>query len=150
MKYPHQLKTLAEYKAAYDTSVKEPEKFWASIAENFTWKKKWDKVLDWNFTEPKIEWFKGAKLNITENCLDRHLEKSGDKPAIIWEPNDPTEDNRILTYSQLHEKVCEFANVLKNNGAKKGDRICIYMPMVPELAIAVLACARIGAIHSVV
>jgi len=139
-----------EYQETYKRSVENPEEFWADIAGNFQWRKPWIKVLDWNFTDPKVKWFIGGKLNITENCLDRHLDKLGDKPAIIWEPNDPTEDHRILTYSQLHEKVCEFANVLKNNGAKKGDRICIYMPMVPELAIAVLACARIGAIHSVV
>ena len=106
--------------------------------------------MEWNFKQPKIKWFEGAKLNITENCLDRHLEALGDKPAIIWEPNDPQEHFRALTYNQLFEKVCQFANVLKNNGAKKGDRICMYMPMVPELEIAVLACARIGAIHSVV
>ncbi|MDN5285723.1 MAG: acs [Mucilaginibacter sp.] len=139
-----------EYKQVYKQSVEQPEQFWAGIADNFYWHKKWDKVLDWNFKEPKVKWFQGAKLNITENCLDRHLETLGDKPAIIWEPNDPQENHRILTYRQLHDKVCQFANVLKNNGAKKGDRICIYMPMVPELAIAVLACARIGAIHSVV
>ena len=139
-----------QYKQVYQHSVEHPEEFWAGIADNFLWKKKWDKVLEWNFKEPKIKWFQGAKLNITENCLDRHLAAMGDKPAIIWEPNDPKEDHRILTYSQLYSKVCQFANVLKNNGAKKGDRICIYMPMVPELAIAVLACARIGAIHSVV
>ncbi|HEY4198666.1 MAG TPA: acetate--CoA ligase [Mucilaginibacter sp.] len=139
-----------EYQETYQKSVEHPEEFWAGIASNFQWRKPWDKVLEWNFTEPKIKWFQGAKLNITENCLDRHLEKLGDKPAIIWEPNDPAEDHRILTYRQLYDKVCQFANVLKNNGAKKGDRICIYMPMVPELAIAVLACARIGAIHSVV
>lgn len=139
-----------EYKKAYQKSVEQPEEFWAEIAENFTWKKKWDKVLEWNFKEPKIEWFKGAKLNITENCLDRHLKNKADQPALIWEPNDPTEHHRILTYKQLHEKVCLFANVLKSNGVKKGDRVCIYMPMVPELAIAVLACARIGAVHSVV
>ena len=139
-----------QYKQVYQHSVEHPEEFWAGIADNFLWKKKWDKVLEWNFKEPKIKWFQGAKLNITENCLDRHLATMGDKPAIIWEPNDPKEDHRILTYSQLYSKVCQFANVLKNNGAKKGDRICIYMPMVPELAIAVLACARIGAIHSVV
>ncbi|MDB5114525.1 MAG: acetyl-coenzyme synthetase [Mucilaginibacter sp.] len=138
------------YKQVYKHSVEQPEEFWAGIAEGFLWKKKWDKVLEWNFKEPKIKWFQGATLNITENCLDRHLNTMGDKPAIIWEPNDPKEDHRILTYRQLHDKVCQFANVLKNNGAKKGDRICIYMPMVPELAIAVLACARIGAIHSVV
>ncbi|MFC5285138.1 acetate--CoA ligase [Pedobacter alpinus] len=139
-----------EYKLAYQKSVEQPEEFWAEIAENFTWRKKWDKVLDWDFKGPNIEWFKGAKLNITENCLDRHLADRGDQPAIIWEPNDPSEHHRILTYKQLHQKVCLFANVLKNNGVKKGDRVCIYMPMIPELAIAVLACARIGAIHSVV
>ena len=145
-----QVKSFEEYQQAYKLSVEHPEEFWEGIANNFLWKKKWNKVLEWNFKEPKIKWFEGAKLNITENCLDRHLEKNGDTPAIIWEPNDPTEAHRILTYKQLHDKVCQFANVLKNNGAKKGDRICIYMPMVPELAIAVLACARIGAIHSVV
>jgi acetyl-CoA synthetase len=139
-----------QYKQVYQHSVDQPEAFWAGIADTFLWKKKWDNVLEWNFKEPNIKWFQGAKLNITENCLDRHLDTIGDKPAIIWEPNDPKEDHRILTYRQLHGKVCQFANALKNNGAKKGDRICIYMPMVPELAIAVLACARIGAIHSVV
>ncbi len=150
MTYPYQLKTLEAYKAAYKKSEEDPEEFWADVASSFLWKKKWDKVLDWNFTEPSIQWFAGAKLNITENCLDRHLKDHGDKPALIWEPNDPEEHHRILTYKDLHFKVEQFANVLKNNGAKKGDRICIYMGMVPELAIAVLACARIGAIHSVV
>jgi acetyl-CoA synthetase len=150
MKYPHQVKTLAEYKAAYDKSVKEPEAFWAKVAENFSWKKKWDKVLDWNFSEPKIEWFKGAKLNITENCLDRHLPTDANTPAIIWESNNPKEASITYTYQQLYDKVCQFANVLKNNGVKKGDRVCIYMGMIPELAIATLACARIGAIHSVI
>lgn len=145
-----QIKSFEEYKRVYDYSVNEPEGFWADVASSFTWKKKWDSVLEWNFKEPKIQWFKGAKLNITENCLDRHLADKADVPAIIWEPNDPEEDHRVLTYRQLHDKVCQFANVLKNNGAKKGDRICIYLPMVPELAVAVLACARIGAIHSVV
>src|ERR1700759_767041 len=142
--------TFPEYQEAYKKSVEQPEQFWKEVADTFLWRKKWDKTLTWNFKEPNVKWFQGAKLNITENCLDRHLEKLGDKPAIIWEPNDPTEDHRILTYRQLHDKVCQFANVLKNNGVKKGDRVCIYMPMVPELAIAVLACARIGAIHSVV
>ncbi|HRP55732.1 acetate--CoA ligase, partial [Agriterribacter sp.] len=118
--------------------------------ENFTWRKKWNKVLDWNFTEPKIEWFAGGKLNITENCLDRHLKTLGDKPAIIWEPNNPEDRTRIVTYERLHKRVCQFAQVLKNNGVKKGDRVCIYMGMIPELAYAVLACARIGAIHSVI
>lgn len=139
-----------EYKEAYQKSVEQPEEFWAEIADNFTWRKKWDKVLDWDFKGPNIKWFEGAKLNITENCIDRHLKDKADQPAIIWESNDPAEHHRILTYKQLHQKVCLFANVLKNNGVKKGDRVCIYMPMVPELAIAVLACARIGAIHSVV
>jgi len=142
--------SLEDYQQTYKKSVEQPEEFWAGIASHFNWRKPWDEVLEWNFEEPNVKWFTGAKLNITENCLDRHLNKLGDKPAIIWEPNDPTEDHRVLTYRQLHDKVCQFANVLKNNGAKKGDRICIYMPMVPELAIAVLACARIGAIHSVV
>lgn len=150
MTYPFQLKSLEAYHAAYKKSVEDPENFWAEVADSFYWRKKWDKVLEWNFTEPSIKWFEGAKLNITENCLDRHLENHGDKPAIIWEPNDPEEHHRILTYRDLHFKVEQFANVLKNNGAKKGDRICIYMGMVPELAIAILACARIGAIHSVV
>ncbi|MFL9481393.1 acetate--CoA ligase [Chitinophagaceae bacterium LWZ2-11] len=150
MSYPYQIKTFDEYQREYQKSIADPAGFWGSIAEHFTWKKKWDEVLNWNFKEPKIEWFKGGKLNITENCLDRHLEYLGDKPAIIWEPNDPDEAHRTLTYRKLHEKVCQFAHVLKRNGVKKGDRVCIYMGMIPELAIAVLACARIGAIHSVV
>ncbi len=150
MSYPYQIKSFDEYKEAYKKSIEAPENFWADIAGNFTWKKKWDKVLDWNFTEPKIEWFGGAKLNITENCIDRHLEKMGDKPAIIWEPNNPEERTRVVTYNRLHKRVCQFAQVLKNNGVKKGDRVCIYMGMVPELAYAVLGCARIGAIHSVI
>ncbi|MDQ6756517.1 MAG: AMP-binding protein [Bacteroidota bacterium] len=150
MSYPYQIKSLEEYNAAYKKSVDDPEEFWAEIAGNFLWKKKWDKVLEWNFKEPKVEWFKGAKLNITENCLDRWAKSQPDAPAIIWEPNDPEEQHRVLSYKELLFKVMQFANVLKNNGIKKGDRICIYMPMVPELAIAVLACARIGAIHSVV
>jgi len=150
MKTPLKVTSFEDYQQVYRKSVEQPEEFWAGIAENFLWRRKWDKVLEWNFKEPTIKWFQGAKLNITENCLDRNLTALGDKPAIIWEPNDPNEDHRILTYRQLYDKVCQFANVLKNNGAKKGDRICIYMPMVPELEIAVLACARIGAIHSVV
>ncbi len=148
--YPYQIRSLEQYRSEYRKSVEDPEGFWADVAGHFQWRRRWDKVLDWNFTEPKISWFSGAQLNITENCLDRHLAERGDKPAIIWEPNNPEEHYRILSYKELHFKVCQFANVLKNNGAKKGDRICIYMPMVPELAIAVLACARIGAIHSVV
>jgi acetyl-CoA synthetase len=150
MSYPYQITSPEEYRAAYRSSVEDPEGFWAGIAGHFQWHRRWDKVLEWNFTEPRVRWFEGAKLNITENCLDRHLQERGDQPAIVWEPNDPEEHHRVLTYRELHFKVCQFANVLKNNGLKKGDRVCIYMPMVPELAIAVLACARIGVIHSVV
>jgi acetyl-CoA synthetase len=150
MSYPYQIRSLDQYEMAYRVSITKPEEFWASVAEHFYWRKKWDKVLEWNFKEPEVKWFQGAKLNITENCLDRHLSERGDQPAIIWEPNDPSEHSRVLTYKKLHEKVCQFAQVLKNNGVKKGDRVCIYMGMIPELTIAVLACARIGAIHSVV
>lgn len=145
-----QIKSFDEYERVYQDSVENPEEFWAGIADHFYWRRKWNKVLSWNFKEPDIKWFEGAKLNITENCLDRHLYLLGDKPAIIWEPNDPNEAHRVLTYKQLLEKVEQFSHVLKNNGVRKGDRVCIYLPMVPELVIAVLACARIGAIHSVV
>ena len=150
MHYPYQITSFEQYQAEYKRSIDDPAEFWSSVAENFTWRKKWHTTLNWNFVDPKIEWFKGGKLNITENCLDRHLEKSGDMPALIWEPNDPEEHHRIITYKKLHEKVCQFSHVLKNNGVKKGDRVCIYMGMIPELAIAVLACARVGAIHSVI
>jgi acetyl-CoA synthetase len=150
MPYPFQITSAEQYHKDYKESVENPEKFWANVAENFLWRKKWDKVLEWNFKEPKIEWFKGARLNITENCIDRHLGSLGDKPAIIWEPNNPDERVRVVTYNRLHKRVCQFAQVLKNNGVKKGDRVCIYMGMVPELAYAVLGCARIGAIHSVI
>ncbi len=150
MSYPYQIHSLEQYKAVYQQSIDQPESFWAEIASHFTWHRQWDQVLDWNFYDPKIEWFKGGKLNITENCLDRWVNQQPDTPAIIWESNDPSEPSRTLTYKELLDQVCRFAQVLINNGAQKGDRICIYMPMVPELAIAVLACARIGAIHSVV
>ena len=150
MSYPYQLKSLAEYREAYQRSIQDPSAFWASVAEHFTWRKKWDTTLEWNFNEPEVKWFQGGKLNITENCLDRHLEKLGNQPAIIWEPNAPDEQPRVITYNKLHERVCQFTQVLKNNGVKKGDRVCLYMGMIPELAIAVLACARMGAIHSVV
>ena len=150
MNYPYQITSLAQYHEDYKKSVDDPEGFWGNVAENFQWRKKWDKVLNWNFTEPKIEWFANAKLNITENCIDRHLATMADKPAIIWEPNNPEERTRTVTYARLHKRVCQFAQVLKNNGVKKGDRVCIYMGMVPELAYAVLGCARIGAIHSVI
>lgn len=150
MSTSYQIKTLEAYKKAYQKSIDQPETFWADVAEHFSWKKKWDKVLDWDFKGPNVKWFEGAQLNITENCLDRHLATNGDTPAIIWESNDPEEHHRVLTYKELHFKVSQFANVLKNNGVKKGDRVCIYMGMIPELAIAVLACARIGAVHSVI
>jgi len=150
MSYPYQITSLAQYHEVYKQSIENPEKFWGDIAMHFRWKKHFDQVLDWNFTEPKIEWFKGGKMNITENCLDRWAETQPHTPAIVWESNDPEEHHRSISYKELLFKVNQFANVLKNNGAKKGDRICIYMPMVPELAIAVLACARIGAIHSVI
>ena len=139
-----------EYKTEYKKSITNPEKFWEEKAENFNWIKKWENVLSWDFKKPEIKWFDGGQLNITENCLDRHLEKKSDQIAIKWIANNPQEKSINLTYKELHLEVCKFANVLKKNGAVKGDRICLYMPMVPELAIAVLACARIGAIHSVV
>ena len=142
--------SIEEYHQFYEKSVKGPEEFWEEVADSFTWKKKWDTVLEWDFNKPEIKWFDGATLNITENCLDRHLEKRGDKTAILWEPNEPGDASIKLTYKDLHSKVCAFANVLKQRGVVKGDRVCIYMPMVPELAIATLACARIGAIHSIV
>src|SRR5690606_12218611 len=145
-----QVKTFEDYQKAYEYSVNKPEEFWAEIAENFFWRKKWNNVLSWDFKKPDIKWFEGAKLNITENCLDRHIYLDGDKPAIIWEPNDPNDEARVLSYKQLLEKVEQVANVLKNNGVRKGDRVCVYLPMVPELVISVLACARIGAIHSVI
>jgi acetyl-CoA synthetase len=150
MQYPYQIKSLEEYNEVYKKSVNEPEEFWAGIAENFLWRKKWDKVLEWNFTDPSVKWFIGGKLNITENCLDRWAKTQPDVPALIWEPNDPKEKSQTITYKELLEKVIEFAHVLKSNGVQKGDRICIYMPMIPELAIAMLACARIGAIHNIV
>ena len=139
-----------EYQRQYKLSVEDPEKFWSGIAENFSWRKKWERCLEWNFDGPDVKWFAGGRLNITENCLDRHLLTRGSQPALIWEPNNPEEQGRTLTYSGLYAEVCRLANVLKRNGIQKGDRVCIYMPMVPELAIALLACARIGAIHSVV
>ncbi len=145
-----QITTFEEYLQEYRRSIDNPEKFWAEVAESFTWIKKWNKVLDWNFTEPKIRWFEGAECNLSENCVDRHLQTRGEQIAIIWEPNDPNEKHKTLTYTELHKEVCRFANALKNLGIKPGDRICIYLPMIPEAAIAMLACARIGAIHSVV
>lgn len=145
-----QIRNIEEYHAAYQYAVENPEAFWAEQAETFQWRKPWEKVLDWNFEVPDIKWFVGGKLNITENCLDRHLATRGDQVALLWEANDPEAPNRSFTYRALHTEVCKAANALKANGIQKGDRVCFYMPMVPELAIGILACARIGAIHSVV
>ncbi len=144
------IQTLSGYLHEYQKSVLEPEAFWSRVAETFHWKKQWDKVVDWNFEEPKVNWFVNGKLNITENILDRHIYTHGDRSAIIWEPNDPSETSRTLTYLELYEQVNQFSNALKQKGIKKGDRIVIYMPMVPEAAIAMLACARVGAVHSIV
>ena len=141
---------LEEYNKLYKYSVDNPEQFWSDVADSFIWKKKWSKVLDYDFSKPKFEWFVDGKLNITENCLDRHVENTPEKTAIIFEPNNPEDKTLHISYKELHSKVCSFANVLKNNNVTKGDRVCIYLPMVPELAVAVLACARIGAVHSVV
>jgi acetyl-CoA synthetase len=147
----YHIKHFEEYYQVYRKSVRNPEGFWEEIAEeHFMWRKKWDHVLSWDFSKPEVKWFEGAKLNITENCIDRHLVTRGDKTAILFEPNDPNEPAEHITYNQLHARVNKFANVLKNEGVKKGDRVCIYVPMIPELAISLLACARIGAIHSVV
>ncbi|MEM5564965.1 acetate--CoA ligase [Psychroserpens sp. AS72] len=147
----YHIKHLEEYYQVYRKSVRNPEAFWEEIAEeHFLWRKKWDNVLDWDFTKPEVKWFEGAQLNITENCIDRHLATRGDKTAILFEPNNPEEGAEHITYKQLYHRVNQFANVLKDQGVKKGDRVCIYVPMIPELAISVLACARIGAIHSVV
>ncbi|MEH6770735.1 acetate--CoA ligase [Maribacter arcticus] len=147
----YHIKHLEEYFQVYRKSVRNPEAFWEEIAEeHFVWRKRWDNVLSWDFKKPEIKWFVGAKLNITENCLDRHLPTRGTKTAIIFEPNNPKEEAVHITYRQLHERVCRMANVLLDHGVKKGDRVCIYLPMIPELAVALLACARIGAIHSVV
>jgi len=147
----YHIKHLEEYYQVYRKSVQNPEVFWEEIAEeHFMWRKKWDNVLSWDFTKPEVKWFEGAELNITENCIDRHLHTRGDKTAIIFEPNSPDQEALHISYNELHERVCKFANVLKSKGIKKGDRVCIYLPMIPELAVSVLACARIGAIHSVV
>lgn len=147
----YRITNFKDYQTAYKASTETPETFWETIAEeNFVWQKKWNKVLDWDFSKPEVTWFEGAKLNITENCIDRHLKTRGDKTAILFEPNHPEEAPQHITYKQLHERVNKFANVLKSQGIKKGDRVCVYLPMIPELAISLLACAKIGAIHSVV
>ena len=147
----YHVKTLEEYFQLYRKSVRNPELFWEEIAEeHFVWRKKWDTVVEYDFSKPEFKWFEGAKLNITENCIDRHIHIRGDKTAILFEPNNPDEEAEHISYKELHKRVCKFANVLKEQGIKKGDRVCIYLPMIPELAISILACARIGAVHSVV
>lgn len=144
------IRSFEDYTETYKQSIDKPETFWAAVASEFLWRKKWTKVLEWDFNKPEVKWFIGGKLNITENCLDRHLESKGEKTAIIWEPNSPNDKSRSITYRELHQQVCRTANMLRSLGVKKGDRVCIYLPMVPEAAFAILACARIGAVHSVV
>ena len=146
----HAITTSEDYLSVYKQSIENPEAFWAEVAEDFTWKKKWDKVVEWDFNKAEAKWFLGAKLNITENCIDRHLASKADQTAIIWEPNKPGDEAKKITYQQLHDQVCKVGNMLKAHGVKKGDRVCIYMPMIPEAAYAILGCARIGAVHSVV
>ncbi|WP_262485448.1 acetate--CoA ligase [Dokdonia sp. PRO95] len=147
----YHIKGLQEYFQVYQKSVDKPEQFWEEIAEeNFVWRKRWDTVLEWDFKKPEVKWFDGAQLNITENCLDRHLYTRGNKTALLFEPNNPEDPAEHITYKDLHERVCKFANVLKGKGVTRGDRVCIYVPMIPELAVSMLACARIGAVHSVV
>lgn len=144
------IQSIQDYQEEYRKSIENPEAFWAAVAEDFFWKKKWSKILEWDFKKPEIIWFLGAKLNITENCLDRHLKERANQTAIIWEPNDPNDAAKHITYKQLFDEVCKTANMLRAHGVKKGDRVCIYLPMIPELAYTILACARIGAVHSVV
>ena len=144
------IKTFEQYHHQYAKSITQPDEFWSEIASSFQWKKKWNSVVEWNFNDPKIEWFKGGQLNITENALDRHLEKNGNSIAFHWEANHPDDVSKSITYRELYHEVCKLANGLKSLGVKKGDRICIYMPMVIESVVAILACARIGAIHSII
>ncbi|MBL7865204.1 MAG: acetate--CoA ligase [Cyclobacteriaceae bacterium] len=144
------IKTLSDYHKQYEVSTSKPDEFWAEVASEFVWRKKWDKVLQWDFHKPEVKWFQGGKLNITENALDRHLPHRANQTAILWEPNDPSEAPRKISYQELHREVCKVGNMLRSHHVKKGDRVCIYMPMVPELIYAVLGCARIGAVHSVV
>lgn len=144
------IQSATDYQEQYKLSTEQPEKFWSEIADEFVWRKKWDTVLTWDFQKPEVKWFVNAKLNITENCIDRHLPNRANKTALIWEPNNPGDESILITYQELHDEVCRTANMLKANGVKKGDRVCVYLPMIPQLAYTVLACARIGAVHSVV
>jgi acetyl-CoA synthetase len=144
------IRSFQDYQDQYKKSVENPEGFWAEVGNEFKWRKKWEKVLEWDFTKPEVKWFIGGKLNITENCIDRHLPQRANQTAIIWEPNNPKDQALHITYQQLHDEVCRTANMLKANGVRKGDRVCVYLPMIPQLAYTVLACARIGAVHSVV
>ncbi len=146
----HLINSFETYQKHHQQSIENPEEFWSEIANEFQWKKHWDKVVEWDFTKPEVKWFIGGKLNITENCIDRHLPERANQVAFIWEPNDPADEAQHITYQALHDQTCRVANMLKNRGVKKGDRVCIYMPMVPELAYTALACARIGAVHSIV
>ena len=146
----NKINSLAEYFREYEKSINNPEEFWEGIANEFIWKKKWDKVLDFEFDTPKISWFKNAKLNITENIFERQFDEISNKTAIIWEPNNPEEDVIKISYKELYKRTCQFSNAMEANGIKKGDRVIIYMPMVPEAAVAMLSCARIGAVHSIV
>lgn len=144
------ISSFESYREAYSQSIESPEEFWSEVASEFVWHTPWTKVLEWDFHKPEVKWFVNGELNITENCIDRHLETKADQVALIWEPNNPADPSKSFTYQQLHDRVCEVANMLKLHGVQKGDRVCIYLPMVPELAFSVLACARIGAVHSVV
>ena len=146
----HRIKTLSNYIHHYEKSIQDPEAFWGEIASIFQWKKPWKKILSWNFEGPDIKWFDGAQLNITENIFERLLPTHAEKTAILWEPNNPNDKSQKITYQELFHLTCQFSNVLESHGVKKGDRVIIYMPMIPEAAIAMLACARVGAIHSVV
>ena len=146
----HKIQSLRIYSNKYHESIESPENFWSNIADHFNWKRKWDKVLNWDFGTPTVTWFENAKLNLTENIFERLLPTHENKTAIIWEPNDPNASHINLTYGELYRETCKFSNAMISQGVKKGDRVIIYMPMVPEAAIAMLACARIGAVHSVV
>ena len=148
--YPFQIKSYENYQKQYKQSIQNPNEFWADVAQNFNLIKPWDTVLQQDFETARTTWFQGAQLNITINAIDRHLSTQANAPAIIWEPNNPTDQFKTLSYKQLYDQVCTMGHVLKRKGIAKGDRVCIYMPMVPELTIAVLACARIGAVHNVV